>query len=107
MKKKDIYNAEREDGKTYQEIADEYGVTRQAIQRSLSAKSSQGLRKRWPRLLLWMEQNNITNQKIAAAVGVCNQTVGDWLYGIHEPKKPNIDALLKVTGLTYEELFAE
>lgn len=107
MKKKDIYNAELAQGKTYQEIADMYGISRQAVYQSVNWKSGKGLRKRWPRLLLWIDQNNVSQKELAQMAGVSCPTLSDWLHGLHEPKKPNIDALLKVTGLTYEELFAE
>lgn len=107
MRKCEIYDAERAQGKTYQEIGDMYGVTRQAVHNSVSRRSGRVLRKRWPGLLLWMEQNNMTNMKMAKEIGVSNQTFGDWLQGIHDPKMVYINRIIQITQLTYEELFCE
>jgi hypothetical protein len=64
VRKRDIYNAERAQGKTYQEIADMFGVTRQTVHRCVNYISHERPGDRWPRLLLWMEQNGINNTRI-------------------------------------------
>ena len=107
MRKRDIYNAERAQGKTYQEIADMFGVTRQTVHRCVNYISHERPGDRWPRLRLWMEQNGINNKELAKLVGVSSSTMSEWRRGIHEPSTTGKRKLLLVTGLSAEELFAE
>lgn len=61
----------------------------------------------WAGLSNWMEEHNMGVMDIADALGKVDRTVYMWLDGTTEPRKSHIDELLKLTGLSYEELFAE
>ena len=107
-RKCDLYRAEYAVGKTYREIAAEYGVSYQAVQQAVTRKKA-GVHTRciWSGLSDWMEENNVRVVDIAKTLGVGWGTVYGWLTGKNEPRKSNIDALLKLTGWAYEDLFRE
>lgn len=117
----DLYIADRKAGMTFEEIARKHGVSRQAVECSLrkTGEKRGGSKFRvftektciYPNLRRWLNENRVTQQKFALLVGrnlaaSNSSSVGTWLKGKSYPLKENIDQILLVTGLTYEELFA-
>lgn len=107
-RKRDLYVAEYAAGKTYREIAAEYGVSFQAVHQAVTRQAPKiGVCYVWPELVCWMEENNMTVSDLAEKLGVHWRTIYGWMTGRNEPRKRNIDALLKLTGWSYEDLFRE
>ena len=115
MNKKELYKAARDAGETYDAIAKRFGVSRQAVWSNLNVK-----RKPWqditlaeciyPNLRGWMNDNRVSVPELAKRVTGDRDngaSVRRWIAGYTNPNKKNIDKLLSVTGLTYEEMFAE
>ena len=116
MNKKELYKAARDAGETYDAIAKRFGVSRQAVWSNLNVK-----RKPWqditlaeciyPNLRGWMNDNRVSVPELAKRVTGDRdggaRSVRKWIAGYMNPNKKNIDKLLSVTGLTYEEMFAE
>lgn len=115
MNKKELYKAAREAGETYNAIAKRFGVSRQAVWSGLNGK-----RKPWqditqseciyPNLRGWMNDNRVSVPELSERVTGDRDngaSVRKWIAGHTNPNKKNIDKLLSVTGLTYEEMFAE
>lgn len=107
----DGYLADREKGMTYRQIGEKYGVSAQAVQiccarqnempkKSFSAKSCI-----WPNLRKWLNTDRARAERFFQAMQGC--TIRTILKGGQQPKKNVIDRMLKVTGMTYEELFRE
>ena len=114
----ELYFEEREKGKTYQEIAKQFGVSYQAVAVALGKHHPGHTRPLtekqciYPNLRRWMNENKISQAELIRRMGKMvggrtSEMVRGWLIGRSYPKKPDIDILLKVTGLTYEELFKE
>lgn len=108
----------REQGMTYQQIADHFGISYQAVAQTLAKYNPNkfcfvrpsgcvytGLRN-------WMNKNKVGISEFVRRCGVencyCNKNrmVG-YLSGKTDPPKRTIDKILAVTGLTYEEAFGE
>ena len=63
---------------------------------------------RFPNIDRWMQANGITTVKeLARRADVPRSTMRSALRGKHDPIKSTIDAILHVTGMTYEEAFQE
>ena len=108
MRKRDLYIAEYATGKTYREIAAEYGVSFQAVHQAVTRPTPKTCACCvWPELVCWMEENDMTVAALAENLGVHWHTLYGWMTGKNEPRKSNIDALLKLTGWSYEDLFRE
>jgi predicted DNA-binding protein YlxM (UPF0122 family) len=107
MLKREIYAAEYATGKTLREIAEEYGVSWQAVHQGVVRSNVQRPSK-WvyPGLVLWMRENGFSVKELAEDIGVSQSALYCWLQGAYKPSKKYIDELLKLTGRTYEELFA-
>lgn len=107
-RKRDLYEAEYAVGKTYREIAAEYGVSFQAVQQSVTMERKEcSCRCIWEGLAYWMEENNVSVKELAEKIGASYSSLRDWMIGKHDPRKRYIDALLKLTGWSYEDLFRE
>ena len=116
MRKADLYLEERLKGKTYQEIATQFGVSYQAVAMAIG-KHHPGHFKPvthkqcvYPNLRRWLNENKVSQaeflRRIGKAIGGRNyEKVRCWLSGKSYPRKQDIDLMLKITGLTYEELF--
>jgi transposase len=108
MRKSDLYRAEYASGKTLREIAAEYGVSYQAVHQGVTRQEPVVCACCiWPGLVCWMEENGVTIAILAKKLGVSWNTVHSWMSGKHEPRKSQIDAILELTGWSYEYLFAE
>ena len=118
MKKYEIYRAEYAKGRTYQEIADEYGVSKQCVAQACNLYGYSRFttitaeKCIYVNLREWMNKNRIKRSRLMYMTGlepVCNNysTFNNYITGKTEPKKGFIDKLIKVTGLPYEKLFKE
>lgn len=114
--KSDLYRQERENGFTYKEIAEKYGITYQCVAQACGKQSIPHFRYNetciFPALRDWMNDNKCNASEILRKMGLthhgsnyCRMT--NLLTGRVELKKKEIDFFLKLTGMTYEELFRE
>lgn len=112
----DLYRKERAQGKTYQEIADKYGVTKQAVSLACRQNTSNGFRVYtekgciYPNLRKWLNKNKVSRAQLARRMGMVGyhstaNRVGAILSGKLEPTKGTIDKLLQITGMKYETMF--
>lgn len=100
-----------EKGMAYEEIADVFGVTKQRVWQLMTQPQGDGFREstvrkiRYVGLRNWMLEHRINVSELE------RQCKGSRLHhclsGDCEPRKRTIDAILKVTGMTYEECFKE
>lgn len=99
----------RKKGMTYEEIGEVFGISKQAVYQAahpgdgfhagaVMKVSYTGLRK-------WMLDNRVTFTMLGELCG--RPRLYGSIVGKTEPRKDTIDAILKVTGLTYEECFKE
>lgn len=108
----------REQGYTYQKIADISGLSKQRVSQ-LIGKTNYGHSKPlteeqcvYPNLRKWMNENRVCRMELTRRMynnmhGRAYQHVSIFLKGVTYIHKPFLDKLLKITGMTYEELFAE
>ena len=112
----DLYMKEREQGLTYRAIAEKYGVSYQAVAIAVGRADPARFKPYteeqvvYPILRRWLNRRKITKKEFIRRMGYIpggtNSTnLASWLKGMTYPSKQNIDKMLKVTGLTYEELF--
>lgn len=112
-----LYQAERDKGLTYREIAKKYGVSYQNVCQACSRFNPKQFRFHgetaviYPNLRKWMNDNKISIAELVRRLGlspVSNNitTVSSILKGGSHLRKHQIDNLISVTGMTYEELFA-
>ena len=107
-RKCDLYRAEYDTGKTYREIAAEYGVSFQAVQQAATKERKEcSCRCIWEGLACWMEENDVSVKELAKKIGASYSSLRAWMIGKNDPSKRYIDALLKLTGWSYEDLFCE
>lgn len=113
-----LYREERKKGLTYQQIADKYGVTKQTICcacrvynpnlfQPVSAK-----RCIYVNLRTWMNKHKVGIAELTRRMGFIGASsdavrTSNLLKGKFFPRKPHIDKLIEITGLTYEKLFEE
>lgn len=62
---------------------------------------------RFPNIQRWMDEHNVSRCELTRRMGVTYNTVYYTLNGGTDPRKFTIDAVLRVTGMTYEEAFKE
>ena len=111
------YAADRRNGKTYQQIADENGVSKQAVQDLMQRHGYTGFKYYgakhciYPNLRKWLNDTKTSRKALANLLGlapISNITIiSGYLTGKNFPAKPRIDRLIEITGLTYEQLFSE
>ena len=114
--KADLYRAERENGLTYVEIAEKYGVSKQCVHQACGKHSPSRFRYNNSCIYLglrrWMNDNKISIgellRRMDMVVHTSNyQSIQQKLLGRTEMKMSDIDKLIEITGMTYEELFRE
>lgn len=114
----DLYREEREKGLNYRQIAEKYGVSYQAVHNALAQHAPHLFKPLtekqvvYPNLRRWMNENKVGKREFIRRMdlvvsGKTVQNLSSWLAGKTYPSKKNIDLMLKITGLTYEELFQE
>lgn len=114
--KSDLYKAEREKGLTYQQIADKYGVSKQCVAGACGKRDIAYFRYDnscvYPALRGWINDNKISTRELLRLMGMTSygQNHANLRYRLNgkgEFTKSDIDKLLEITGMTYEELFRE
>lgn len=113
-----LYLEDRKKGMTYREIAKKHGVSYQAVAQACARRGVGHFKPYsaddvpYPYLRAWLNENQISRAEFARRLdkvpyGASMEQVSTWLRGRCYPSKKIIDKILAVTGLTYEELFAE
>lgn len=101
----------RLEGKTFEEIGEHFGVSRQHIQQTLFfCKGPRGLDRSvkscvYPNIARWMMENRIGISKFSERCGMNQATLRLVLSVRGNPRKGTIDKILRITGLSYEEAF--
>lgn len=106
----------REDGMTYQQIADKLGCSKACVARFVGAHNPFHFRivtKEgciYPGLREWMNDNKVGRTELAQRMSnvawpCAVSTLSGILRGHHVPSKTTVDSILKATGMTYEECF--
>lgn len=67
------------------------------------------IHRKWifPNIDKWFVEQNMTIEKFAQRIGIYPNTFSIWMLGKHEPPLWGIRAILKETGMTFEEAFQE
>ena len=102
--RKDEYIKLRQKGMTYDEIAKQYGVSKQAVEQAIHPRKLK-INCVYPVIEAWMQDHHMTVAKFADLLGVRYCTARYVLSGEEEPKKTFIDSVRNATGFTYEEAF--
>ena len=105
----------RDQGLTYKEIAEIMGVTKQCIAMMCGKENPSHFRMfsdslAYPNLRKWLNTNKVSMAEFVRRCGYVpygsqQAQFRSWMYGRNDPSKRIIDACLKATGMTYEELF--
>lgn len=115
--KADLYMAERDAGLTYAEIAAKCGVTAQCVAQSCARYGAGHFKPYtmdevvYPNLRKWLNDNKVTRREFIRRMGnVAGANQQSQLSAIFRgdrfPIKKTMDKFIKITGLTYEQLFA-
>lgn len=117
MKKWEFYLSMYEQGMTIREIADKCGCSYQNVAGALAGHKTTRFREitpkqcAFPALRNWLNENRVSISELLRRIYGHNMNGNGryrWdcvLKGHLELKKREIDALIRVTGMTYEELF--
>lgn len=62
---------------------------------------------RFPDIVRWMAARNMTQQALANQMGVSVNTLRNMIWGTGDPRLYTVQALLRVTGTTFEYAFKE
>lgn len=100
----------RLNGKSFQEIADQFGVSRQRIHQILNGACERAPRRNldtiiYPAIKNYMKENRLSFSGISRLCGINLWPIINGLCGKNDISKHIIDAILDVTGMTYEEAF--
>ena len=115
-KRCELYIEAREKGLKYREIAEMYGVSCQRVAQVCSNRMDGHFRPYtekdciYPKLRNWLNGNKVARNELSRRVFGDSESahcglISSWLHGRNYPTKKNIDRLLAVTCLTYEQLF--
>lgn len=101
----------RAEGKSLQEVADRFGVSRQLISKMLPTYNRSYQKCRSPEKVIYswlrryMMDNRLTFSRLAIQCGVGYPQIYNAVTGKCAPVKTTIDRILEGTGMTYEEAF--
>ena len=118
MTKSEIYRMERDKGLKYREIAEKYGVSRQWVASACGKWQPSRFTPydekacRYENLRKWLNNEKLTRNELLRRLGLeCHnknyKRLLTILSGRCDFRKREIDKLIALTGLTYEQLFAE
>jgi transcriptional regulator with XRE-family HTH domain len=105
----------RDQGMKHREIAERFGVSR-AYVAAVCGKCDPAYFVPvddgciYPNLRDWMNKNKVSRKEFMRRMGITGHTTNyerftAYMRGDAQPRKPYIDKMLAVTGMTYEELF--
>ena len=100
-----------DEGMTYEQIGKCFGISKQAVHQKLERGPTDHFREGATRkvkyigLREWMINNRVSMTKLEELCSISKAYRP--LVGCGQPSKKTIDAILAVTGLTYEECFKE
>lgn len=98
-------------GRSYREIAERFGVSRQYIGAKFGPRSTPSLYRMdqiiYPNLSEWMYRNEISRTELAKLTYFSQSHVAKILRGESSPTFEFILAVLQKTGMTFEEAFSE
>lgn len=96
-------------GRSFREVGDNFGVSRQRIQQLFPFMERRYGHADYiyPNIANWLRTKRMSLSCFAKKLGTDPYTVSKWFRGITNPKKDFIDAILVLTGMTYEEAFSE
>lgn len=114
----DLYVADRNAGMKYAEIAAKYGVSYQCVAQSCASRGVGRFKPYtateciYPNLRKWLNDNKVSRYEFIRRLGdhqnaVSTARISEHFRGRSYPRKETIDKFIEVTGLTYEQLFAE
>ena len=99
----------RLDGYTFQEIGERFGVSKTAVQQILQrAVSSNGtVHSKWvyPNLRDWIIEQGLSLSQMSQMFGLSVNSISTYLLGKMDPPYSFIKAVLKVSGMSFEEAF--
>lgn len=100
----------RLEGKSFQEIADRFGVSKQNIHRLLNGICERSPRRdldtiAYPAIKNYMKKNKLSFNGLSNLCGINLGPIINGLCGKNDISKRTIDAILDVSGMTYEEAF--
>ena len=106
----------RNQGMTYQQIADVLGISKQAVGNSLSRYDYRRFKYIQPEacvyegLRVWMNEHHVNVSELVRRLGLQTAPANITRYrqilsGNYELRKATIDKILEITGLTYEQAF--
>lgn len=98
-----------EKGMTYDEIGELLGITKQRAHQ-LATQVRDGFRESINRRIKYVGLRNWLYERrmnVNILEKTCGTRFASSLYGDSEPRKSTIDAILKATGMTYEECFGD
>lgn len=99
------------DGATMEEIGSHYGVSKQWISHMLANPNGRGGQRGrrlliiYPRLAQWMQEKHLSAKALSKRIGVPYNSVLRYLNGKSSPSVDFIRAVLRETGLPFEEAF--
>ena len=100
-----------ENGHTYKEVGDYFGVSRQRIHALFPSSSKRARHKPgeynyiYPNVNKFMKDNKLSLMEMYRGTGIHYNHLHKIFYGEQNPSKRIIDKLLNYTGMTYEEMF--
>lgn len=115
----ELYLSMRDEGLTYREIAARCGVTYQAVAQVCAQSRASQFRKIrpenciYPALREWMNENYVSRAELyrrmhgVPCIGRAPYVLRDRLTGVSMWRMDEINRLLDITGMTYEQLFRE
>lgn len=105
----------RLEGKSYQDIADRFGVSRQYVYRLIGQQCKsepyRNVNVRYTGLRKWMNESNYSVANLARESGCTDNhsyvTITSYLQGSPRMDIDSIRKILRFTGMTFEEAFGE
>lgn len=118
MTRCEMYRSERLKGKTYQEVADTFGVSKQCVWEACncdpkSRRKDVTSKCIYPNLRKWMCENGVKYSELTQMINslsdveVDYRKVRDVLTGRRKAANLNFSCLTKITGLSSGELFQQ
>lgn len=105
----------RDQGLKYREIAEKFGCSTQYVSMVCGKRDPShfvpiGEECIYPNLRKWMNENKMSRREFIRRMGLTAhandyERLSKYIRGEYHPRKPYIDKMLEVTGMTYETLF--